>query len=187
MRNILIFIVLCLLGFNAFANTSERLNQAAFAPQVRIDNQPLALKSQAVFTYLWADVYAAALYTRPEQSPKQALRLNSNTRLELYYFRAIDRDDVIKAAWTTLEKQLTTNTLEKLRSEIDRLHAQFTDIRPGDRYALNFDPTNGLSLDINGARRFTSPNTELARAYLGIWLAPSGLSDELRNTLLAEQ
>jgi hypothetical protein len=31
---------------------------------------------------------------------------------------------------------------------------------------------------------FSSVDDELARAYLGIWLAPGGLSDSLRDRLL---
>jgi len=31
---------------------------------------------------------------------------------------------------------------------------------------------------------FSSRNDALARAYLGIWLAPKGLSDDLRGKLL---
>lgn len=174
-----------LLSAHASANNQERLNQAAFANQINLNNDLLERKNQSVLSYLWTDVYAAALYTSPAQSPKNVLQLNSSMRLELYYYRAIDRQDLIKAAWTTLKKQVDTNTLAKLRSEIDRLHQQFTPIKPGDRYALNFNSTSGLSLDINGQQRFTSRDSNFARVYLGLWLAPNGLSDELRTALLA--
>ena len=88
---------------------------------------------------------------------------------------------MIKAATVTLERQQAN---AGLNPEIARLHARFRDIRSGDRYALDFRPGRGLNLEINGQVVFNSPDAELAKAYLGIWLGPKGLSGSLRNTLL---
>lgn len=164
-----------------FAQASERLEQAAFAPRHEI----LERKNQALLNYLWLDVYAAAFYVEPGVTPQQAVEQPGHQRLELYYFRAIDRADLIKAAWITLERQHAPAALEALRDELKALHDQFRDIAPGDRYALDFSPGRGLSLERNGVQVFTSPDPALAKAYLGIWLRPDGLSDELRASLLA--
>ncbi|QHF43807.1 hypothetical protein PspS35_08320 [Pseudomonas sp. S35] len=173
-------VILCLLlmfSIPTFANEADRLAQANFPAQ----SQQLALKNQAVLTYLWADVYAAALYTPADLGAKQAWEQQKAVRLVLYYFRDIDRNDVIKAATTTLERQQAN---ARLKPELDQLHASFRNIRSGDRYALDFRPGRGLNLEINGQVVFSSRNDALARAYLGIWLAPKGLSDELRGKLL---
>ncbi len=176
MRHMFIGLLL-MLSLTAQANEADRLRQADFPAQ----SQALALKNQAVLTYLWADVYAAALYAPQELSAKQAWDQRKALRLVLYYFRDIDRNDVIKAATATLERQQTG---ARLKPEIDKLHASFRSIRSGDRYALDFSPGRGLNLEINGQVVFSSQNDELARAYLGIWLAPKGLSDSLRGKLL---
>ena len=105
-------------------------------------------------------------------------------QLVLYYFRKIQRVDVIEAAWTALSRQHDPATLARLRSDLDALHASFLDINPGDRYALNYNANSGLSVERNGKTAFASNNPELASAYLGIWLAPNGLSDSLRSSLL---
>ncbi|SDR37617.1 Chalcone isomerase-like [Pseudomonas grimontii] len=173
-------VVLCLLlmfSIPTFANEADRLTQANFPAQ----SQQLALKNQAVLTYLWADVYAAALYAPADLGAKQAWDQQKALRLVLYYFRDIDRSDVIKAANTTLERQQAS---ARLKPELDQLHASFRNIRSGDRYALDFHPGRGLNLEINDQVVFSSRNDALARAYLGIWLAPKGLSDELRGKLL---
>jgi hypothetical protein len=182
-----LIVVIALLLTSGLAIASEkRLQEAAFAPQVTVAQTTLALRNQTVLTYLWVDVYAAALYTQAGVSPRQALANDQSKRLELYYFRDIDRSDVIKAAWVTLERQHDQQTLERLRPEIDALHEQFQSIRAGDRYALVFTPSSGLSLERNGEILFTRNDPALASAYLGIWLAPKGLSDSLRATLLAD-
>ena len=176
MRQLFIGLML-MMSITAQASDADRLKQAGFPAQV----EGLALKNQAVLNYLWADVYAAALYAPADLTARQAWDQQKALRLVLYYFRNIDRADVIKAASATLERQQTN---AGLNPEIARLHARFRDIRSGDRYALDFRPGRGLNLEINGQVVFSSGDDALARAYLGIWLAPSGLSDELRGQLL---
>jgi len=176
MRHVFIGLLL-LLSISAHADEADRLKQAGFPPTA----QELALKNQAVLTYLWADVYAAALYAPANLSAKQAWDQQKALRLTLYYFRDIHRNDVIKAATATLERQQTS---ERLKPELQTLHARFRNIQAGDRYALDFHPGRGLNLEINGQVVFSSRDEELARAYLGIWLAPKGLSEELRSKLL---
>jgi hypothetical protein len=186
MTRILALVTLLLLSLSLQASSDERLREANFARLYLLDQVGLELKNQSVLSYLWADVYAAALYAAPQVSARQALEARHSKRLELYYFRDIDREDVMEAAWATLRRQRDTATLARLREELDALHASFRDIRPGDRYALNYTAGSGLSLERNGAIAFVSRNSELANAYLGIWLAPDGLSARLRDDLLAE-
>ena len=176
MRQLFIGLML-MLSITAQASDMDRLKQSGFPAQV----EGLALKNQAVLNYLWADVYAAALYAPADLTAKQAWDQQKALRLVLYYFRNIDRADVIKAASATLERQQAS---AGLNPEIATLHARFRDIRSGDRYALDFRPGRGLNLEINGQVVFSSSDDVLARAYLGIWLAPEGLSDELRGQLL---
>ncbi|WP_306102478.1 chalcone isomerase family protein [Pseudomonas sp. SJZ079] len=107
-------------------------------------------------------------------------------RLELYYFRTIEREDVIEAAWASLKRQQDESALAQLRNELDALHTSFRDIRPGDRYALNYNDRNGLTLGRHGQTALTSRNPELTMAHLDIWPVPEGLSETLRRRLLAD-
>lgn len=176
MRHV-VFCLMMIFSVMVHASEADRLRQADFPAQ----SHELVLKNQSVLVYLWADVYAAALYAPADINAKQAWDQQKPLRLELYYFRDIDRNDVIKAATATLERQQAS---ARLKPEIEKLHANFRDIRSGDRYALDFRPGRGLSLEINSEVVFSSRDDALARAYLGIWLAPKGLSDELRGKLL---
>jgi hypothetical protein len=67
------------------------------------------------------------------------------------------------------------------------LHDTFTDISAGDRYALTLDAQHRLTLQYNGAVSFSSDDSEMAQAYVGIWLKEDGLSDNLREKLTAER
>ena len=186
MRLLIALTTLLLMSTELHASNTERLQEANFAPSLALNQNNLERKNQSVLTYLWADVYAAAFYAPAQASASQAATKPLTQRLELFYFRNIDSEDVIEAAWVTLERQHDDATLKRLRPDIDALHATFRDIRPGDRYALNLNADSGLILEINGTVAYTSQDLELAKAYLGIWLSPKGLSDKLRTSLLAD-
>ena len=168
----------------ALASHADLLNKADFPARLEGQSPVLERKNQAVLTYLWADVYAAAFYAEPSVSARQAAFSLTPQRLELYYFRDIDREDVIKAANVALEKQQPAETLKSLKPELDRLHRSLQDIKDGDRYDLSWNRSDGLKLTRNGKVIFASADAELAKVYFAIWLAPDGLSAELREALL---
>ncbi|MEB0040911.1 MULTISPECIES: chalcone isomerase family protein [unclassified Pseudomonas] len=180
----LLLCLLLLLSPIVSADSADRLKEAAFPSQLSDKTPALALKGQGVLTYLWADVYAAALFNEPSLSAQQAFSEQRAQCLELYYFRDIDRSDVIKAADATLARQQDEATLARLKPELDQLHASFHNIQRGDRYLLSFLPQHGLSLERNGQVIFKSANPELSRVYFGLWLGPDGLSKSLRKALL---
>jgi len=168
----------------AMASQTDLLKKANFPARLDGQSPPLERKNQAILTYLWTDVYAAAFYAEPRITAKQAAVTQAPQKLELYYFRDIDREDVIKAANAALDKQQPKETLARLRPELDRLHKSFQDIKQGDRYDLSWDRSDGLNLTRNGKVIFASPDPELAKVYFAIWLAPDGLSADLREALL---
>jgi hypothetical protein len=173
-----------LAGSPAMASDEALLAKAAFPVTLKGQSPPLERKNQAILTYLWADVYAAAFYAEPSISASQAFSTQTPQRLSLYYLRDIDRTDVIKAAETSLKRQQSPETLARLGPELARLHKSFQDIKAGDRYQLSWDQQDGLTLLHNGNVIFASPDAELAKTYFALWLAPDGLSDTLRKALL---
>ncbi|TVP90419.1 MAG: hypothetical protein EA348_06230 [Pseudomonadaceae bacterium] len=181
MRRTLLFLLL------ALATPLLLASEPDFPESLEVDEQTLVLRNESLLRYLFVDVYSAALLTPADISPTNAVSERSPLHLELYYYRNIDRDDIIKAAWVALERQHDSGTLERLRPAIDELHATFGDIKSGDRYSLTLSDSQALQLSYNGEVVFTSDDEELARAYVGIWLEENGLSDRLRQRLLAER
>ena len=182
MRQLSLYLLLFLCA-PAWAGVPERLQEANFAPQWSMAGKILTRKGQGVLDYLWVDVYAAALYASPTTNASEAIENNGDLRLELFYFHDIGRDDVIKAATATLKRQLAPAQMASLQPGLDALHSHFSDIHPGDRYALIRHAGAGIDLERNGAIVFKSTDPQLATAYLNLWLAPNGLSQSLRESL----
>lgn len=181
-----LLLMVCALPLTALAS-EKRLAEAGFPGNLEVSGQELVMRNASVLEYLFVDVYSAALLTTPEQSLDNPILPGQPLHLELYYYRDIDRNDVIKAAWVALGRQYDESTLERMRPKIDALHATFTDISAGDRYALTLDADHGLSLKYNNEEIFRSEDPELARTYVGIWLKENGLSDGLRERLTASR
>ena len=186
MRQMLI-VLLLLYSTTSLADESARLKEANFLPQWRDGNQVMERKGQIVLTYLWADIYAAALFTQAGIKPQQAFDEQRDLRLELFYLRDLDHADITRASATILKRQQSADTLARLDAPLKQLQASFGDIKRGDRYALDYNPQRGLNLERNGRIIFNSTNHQLAKVYLGIWLAPEGLPDKLRLNLLAQR
>ena len=76
------------------------------------------------------------------------------------------------------------STITALRSRIDRLHAAYEDLKPGDRYALTYRPDRGTQLELNGRPKVTIEGTDFAAAYFAIWLGPRPISTKLKAQML---
>ncbi len=186
MRQILIVLLLAY-SANSLADEAALFKQANFPVQWNDGSQVMPRKSQIVLTYLWADIYAAALFTQPDITPQQAFNEQRALRLELFYLRDLDHSDITDACTTILKRQHSVAFLARHEAALKKLQSSFGDIKRGDRYALDYDPTRGLNIERNGSVIYNSQNHELAKLYLGIWLAPEGLPEKLRQDLLAQR
>jgi hypothetical protein len=158
-----------------------------FGERVTAGDRVLALQSLGLLRYrVFFKGYVAALYLEPGVPPPLALEAVPK-RLELEYFWPIAGEKFGPAAESVLERNLDEQSLERLRPQIEALHEQYQDVKPGDRYALTYLPGEGTELAKNGLRLALVPGEEFARAYFSIWLGESPLDRELRDQLLKKR
>jgi len=163
---------ICVL-FSLFFNTSIA------APVSHPDFQPtrgdVELKSTATATWLaFIDVYDAALYASSSAQANRLLVDKSPFSLEIRY----------EAADVALGRQHTEEQRAKYQSDVDALHTFYQDVVEGDRFRLDINPNNGLSLFFNDGLVYQNANLNFARYYVGLWLAEEPLSDAVRLGLL---
>jgi hypothetical protein len=184
------------LGFSAtaasYAADQSPANQ--IAPQIVLGKSDLPLMGTGVATYLWFNVYDAALYAPARTSAANILDATTPKVLVLSYHHAVSVADIVKASWKALDEQYTGAARQRLKPKIDALQAAMQDVKPGDRYELTWQPATDeaasplpatLHLIYNGKSLFTSPDADLAQAYFGIWLGETPLSPQLKADLLA--
>ncbi len=182
------------LGFSATA-ASYAADQAP-ATQIVLGKSSLPLMGNGVATYLWFDVYDAALYAPARTPAANILDATTPKALVLSYHHSVSVADIAKASWKALDEQYAGAARQRLKPKVDALQAAMQDVQPGDRYELTWQPATNeganplpatLKLLYNGKSLFSSHDAELAQAYFGIWLGEPPLSPKLKADLLAEK
>lgn len=131
-------------------------------------------------------VYDAALYTQTPAAADKILSEDTSRCLKLDYTVSLTAKDFKRGANTILSRQHTPEKLALVRSEIDRMHNAYRDVRKGDSYSLCYEAASrATTLSLNQQELITITSADFAEIYFGIWLGPINPIDEtLRNQLL---
>ncbi|UCF67701.1 MAG: chalcone isomerase family protein [Acidobacteriota bacterium] len=162
------------------------VNNARFLERVSLSDAALELKGTGLGRFAWViKVCAAALYGPPEVPVEELPLSDVSKRLEIEYFVAVSRENFVEAAMRALIKQQSREDLAAMSRALDKLHALYSDVQAGDRYALSYTPGQGLILELNGEEvGRVREGAEFAQAYFGIWLGDKPISNSLRRGLL---
>lgn len=173
---------LLLLLLLVLTNSGALASQPPFAAQVTVGERQLELLGSGVLRFgLLVDVYAAALYA--DGGVDEVLADDQAKRLELHYFRAIEREQIVAAAEKVLRQQLGEDAFKDLQPALHRWHESLSGVAAGDRYVMEYDGKE-MRLSLNGEVVARSQDLRLAAAYFGIWLNEKPISPRLRKQLL---
>jgi len=177
-------VALTSLPSQAYAFTIEN---TSFAKTVTIGEQRVPLHGAALLRWQkLVKVYVAALYLPEQTKPSEALS-DIPKRLEISYLISIKGADFGKAAEPVLARNVSEEELVGLRSRIDRINAAYRNIKPGDRYALSYQPGKGTELSWNNQPLITIEGADFAAAYFGIWLGSKPLDKKFKKAVLKKR
>ena len=155
-----------------------------FADHYEWNGTPLRLHGAGVLRFkVFLKGYAAALYLGDGVDPNQSLE-DVPRRLEIEYLWSIPADAFARATVEQISRNVDEATLARLRSSIDRLNELYTNVEPGDRYALTYVPGVGTELALNGEPRGLIEGAEFSSAVFAIWLGRKPVDKPLRQQLL---
>lgn len=175
------------IGLSTTTAATVEQNGAEFESTIELGGQDLPLSGTGVAKYrVVFTVYAAALYVPDGTAREAVLDPATPRRLEIEYFHDISADEIIEAANTKLDDQLSDDERAAFEDQVERFHDLFNSVTPGDRYRMDYLPDEGIELLFNGESVGTVDGGDFARVYFGIWLDEDDpLSDDLRDNLLA--
>jgi hypothetical protein len=160
------------------------VENVSFDNQVKVGQQTLEIKGAGVLRYLrFIKAYVGALYTQPGITPELILS-DIPKRLEIEYFYALKGEDFGPATYKGLEKNLSTEEIERLRSRIDYHNSLYVDVQPGDRYSLTYQPGIGTELALNGQPIGVIEGADFAAAIFSLWLGKEPYDKQFKNALL---
>lgn len=178
-----------LLLFSLGASSPVLASNESMPEQMQLGQMNLTLLGHGTATYLWFDVYDAALYAPKNTKPAHILSEETPRVLVLRYHHAVTVKDIEKASWQTLEKQLSPSEQQAIKPQVDALQSSMKNVSPNDQYTLTWQPAQAqkkaeLTLKLNDKVVFKSDNARLAATYFGIWLGQPPLSQSLKRSLL---
>jgi hypothetical protein len=177
-------IILTIAVVPSLAAGSVSVGDVVFSETVRVADTQLKLKGAAVLRYLSIfKAYAGAFYL-----PPGALSWSGGgdvpCRLELSYYRAIKAEDFDRATRKKVADNVDAATYNMLAERLDRFNALYRDVKPGDRYALNYAPGLGTELTLNGESLGRIPGADFAAAVFAIWLGADPIDEQFKAALL---
>ncbi len=156
-----------------------------FATRHEWNGTPLRLNGAGVLRYrVFIKGYAAALYLGEGVDPEQSLD-DVPRRIEIEYMWSIPADAFARVTVEQIRRNVDEATLERLRSSIDQLNSLYTDVQPGDRYALTYVPGVGTELALNGEPLGVIDGAEFSAALFAIWIGQEPVNEPLRKQLLS--
>ena len=176
-------VVVMFVVMTGFAQSVE-IKGVRFSDTLVVEQAELKLNGVAVLK--WAmlfDVYAGALYL-PAGVRGQAWSNDVAKRLELSYFREIEAKGFAEASDKILQDNLLPAEYQTLAKRLQTFYGLFQDVKPGDRYSINYIPEKGTDLRLNEQFLGSVPGADFAAAYFGIWLGAEPISKSFRNILL---
>jgi len=163
---------------------SAEIEGVVFAESYSAGTTLLKLHNVGLLRYrIFIKAYVAGLYLGEGVRPEQVLS-DVPKRLELQYFWSIAGPDFGKAADAVLADNFPATLIASLRARLNRLHALYENIKPGDRYALTYVPGVGMELALNGIPKGTIEGADFASAYFAIWLGAKPIDTSLKTQLL---
>lgn len=145
----------------------------------------LKIAGSADYNYLFFKVYSAALYAEPEYLYKKEfnpLNGESSIVLLLKYHREISGSEFCESTRYYINKSRRED--KDFSQQLDGLCKSYEDIKIGDSYSLVYDSKSQKScLNKNGIEKYCASGVDFFKAYAGIWLSETGVSDEFAKKL----
>jgi hypothetical protein len=149
-------------------------------------NTTLPIRGLGLLRYMvFIKVYVAALYL-PEEVPSESALSDTPKRLEINYFHAITGEDFARSTDEFIARNVPSEMMGRLRTQIDRLNRLYEDVNPGDRYALTYIPGRGTELALNGEGKGVIRSPDFAAAVFSIWLGKEPVDVSLKRQLLGD-
>jgi hypothetical protein len=163
---------------------AAQIDDVHFHDQVKTSNTTLKLQGTGLFYHNASIKVAAAAFYLSGQDPAVHVLADVPKLLDMEYFRRVRARDLVAGANAMLDLNVPAEQLRVLRPQISALHAQFQNVRAGDRCSLTYLPGVGTWLTVNGSGLGRVPGAAFAAAYFTIWFGRRPMDDRLKRQLL---
>lgn len=176
-----------LLCLNATVQAAE-VAGVKLEDKAQLGSQALVLNGAGLRSKLFLKVYVAALYLPEKQTAADAVIAGGREhRVALHMLRELSGEKLFGAFSEAIEANHTPAELAALDAQIKQMAQIFDAVREvkrGDIITLDYQPSGGTQISVNGAARGTVAGAAFNRALLKIWLGGKPVQDDLKKGLL---
>ncbi|MCV2362193.1 chalcone isomerase family protein [Paucibacter sp. DJ1R-11] len=143
--------------------------------------EALRLQAEAQMRFFGLRIYDIRLWVAEHVNAENWAR--QTLALELEYARSLSGREIAKRSLVEMRRQaeISEDTAQRWLGEME---AAFPDVKAGDRISGLFEPARGVQFFINSQPRRQIADSEFARLFSGIWLAPQSSEPGMREQLL---
>jgi Chalcone isomerase-like len=184
-----LWLALCVSAAVAQSPSAVDPASAGVLPQAvaRSGSHPLLdgsrLQGEAGFRFFGLRVYHARLWTLPDFRPTRSHA--QPLVLELEYQRDLKGRAIAERSLQEM-RRIEDIPEDKASAWLSQMLGLFPDVRSGDRISGKHLPGLGAEFWVNGRLTGRIEDTDFARLFFGIWLAPTTSEPSLRLALLGQ-
>lgn len=132
------------------------------------------------------DIYVGSLYLEKKQNnPNDIYKAVGEKRISMHFlYDEVSKEKLVTSWNEGFENNHSIDELEKLKPRIKQFNDLFVTVKKGDVINLNFIPTTGTTVVINGSNVGLVKGDDFFVALLKIWLGDEPADSDLRDAML---
>ncbi len=184
MKYLLLFIFVCLTSMKA----DQEIGGIKIPGSIKVADQQLTLNGAGTREKFWMDMYVGALFVKTKtQNASEIIAANDIMVMELTIVSGLITSQKMSDAVDEGFIKSTNNSLSSLQTRINQFKQIFKDeIKKGDKYVFQYEPSKGLSIIRNGKLSAIIPGLDFKKALFGIWLCDNPADKDLKLQLLGK-
>lgn len=157
--------------------------------QTTLAGIPLQLNGAGIRSKFFFKIYVGALYLpTPAKTAEQVYAQNAAWRVRMHFLYDEVSKEKLVAAWNDgFESNTEEAELKALQTKINAFNSLFVSAKKDDVIDIDYQPSTGTSVSINGQQRGVIDGDAFQQAVLRIWLGEVPADDSLKEGMLGER
>lgn len=161
---------------------AAEISGITFSDHYHSDQLILPLQGLGVKNVMFFKAFVAAYYTNKNSEP-DALGEYSK-RIEVEYFVNIPGKKLNAYTLDRMKYNVRDQEMQELKPELALMEKYFVDLKPGDRFALTYEPGMGTKFEYRGRLVGIVDGASFAKALFSVWIGEKPFDEQLKAQIL---
>jgi len=187
-RSCAAFLIMMFVVLFSSTTYARQLDDVSLPDKVKLSGSDVSLQLNGMGyrTKFVFKVYVGALYTAAKVETRDAAQaVKGPKRVVMHMVHDEVSHKKITDGWSDgFEENTSDDQFEKLQSRLNTFNSYFPDLKAGDVILLDYIPTKGTRVTINGDEKSFIEGADFYTALLDVWLGEEPADDDLKDAML---